>query len=100
MNCRRYMSDDMHTTYWFDSALVSGLLIAIIAAAALVCIGYTVQQFVIAARKPTIRLLSTGKEPELSLGKGQKWHLFLSHNACGGGKACPRRRARTGPLTD
>ena len=74
-----YLSDDMHATYWFDSALVSGLLIAIIAAAALVAIGYSVQQFVIASRKPTIRLLSARKEPELSLGQGQQWHLFLSH---------------------
>ena len=74
-----YMSDDMHTTYWFDSALVSGLLFAIITAAALVAIGYSVQQFVIASRKPTIRLLSARKEPELSLGQGQQWHLFLSH---------------------
>jgi len=28
---------------------------------------------------PNIRLLQTKEIPELSLGRGQKWHLFLSH---------------------
>ena len=74
-----YMSEEMRETYWFDSALVSGLLVAIIAGAALVAIGFAVQQFLAAARKPIIRLKSTGKAPVLSLGEGQKWHLFLSH---------------------
>ena len=74
-----YLSDDMRTTYWFDSALVSGLLIAIIAGAALVAVGFALQQFSAAARKPIIWLQATHKVPELSLGEGQKWHLFLSH---------------------
>ena len=74
-----YMSEEMRETYWFDSALVSGLLTAIIAAAALVAIGFSVRQLAAAARKPIIRLQETGKVPELSFGEGQKWHLFLSH---------------------
>ena len=74
-----YLSDDMQETYGFDSALVSGLLIAIIAGAALVAIGFSVRQLAAAARKPTIRLQETGNVPELSFGEGQKWHLFLSH---------------------
>ena len=31
------------------------------------------------ARIPTIRLVSTKQQPELTLGKGQTWHLFNSH---------------------
>ena len=75
-----YLSEDMHATYWFDSALVSGLLLAIIAAAALVAIGFSMQQLMSAARAPTIRLQAPGHHvPELFLGEGQQWHLFLSH---------------------
>ena len=76
-----YMSDDMHTTYWFDSALVSGLLIAIIAAAALVAIGYSVQQFVIASRKPTIRLRGGwfGHPATLEPRGNKAFHGFISH---------------------
>ena len=38
---------------------------------------------VVAARRlakiPTIRLVSTKQQPELTLHKGQTWHLFNSH---------------------
>jgi hypothetical protein len=32
-------------------------------------------------RMPTIQVVETGMPPELTLVKGQKWHLFLSHSA-------------------
>ena len=32
-----------------------------------------------AANEPTFRVVATKAQPEISLNKGQKWHLFLSH---------------------
>ena len=41
---------------------------------------------VVAARRvakiPTVRLVSTKQPPELSIGTGITWHLFLSHIWC------------------
>ena len=65
--------------YGFRSVdFIFGILLAF-AAIMLMQLGVTVIFLVVkAGRVPTIRLKTTREEPELTLAKGQKFHLFNS----------------------
>ena len=74
-----YLTEEMYSLYYFDSGVVSVVFVVVVVGAAAVVIGFVLLELTTAARKPLIRLKSTGKVPVLSLGEAHRWHLFLSH---------------------
>lgn len=57
-------------------------MIVLVAAALLLFLFVAIAAARRVAKVPTIRLVSDKQKPELTLGKGLKWHLFVSHVWC------------------
>ena len=70
---------DMRSKYVFDAGAVSAIIIAIIVSALALAVALCVQQVIITARLPIIKLDSSNAAPELTLRPHHHWHLFLSH---------------------
>ena len=70
---------ELYDRLYFDEFVIGGCL-SVCVFGALILAGFlSLQSIVEAAQVPTLRLVSTGNRPELTLAKGHKWHLFLSH---------------------
>ena len=64
----------------FDStAQVVIPLISVTLGMLVVMVGIVVKRISMEGSTPTIRIVETGVAPELTVEKGHKWHLFLSH---------------------
>ena len=73
------LTGNLRDRYYFDVATVTLGLIGSIAGSVMLVLVVTVKQMVVAARAPLLKLEATKAPPRLSLGQGQRWHLFLSH---------------------
>ena len=73
------LSQQLRRRFVFDSAVVSVGMVACNVGALALAVLMAVHQIVQAAQMPTVLLVATRHSPVLSLGKGGKWHLFLSH---------------------
>ena len=71
------LNEQLRIRFAFDAVLVSvGMIFSIVSALVLATI-MAARQLIVAARKPVLKLLATKSAPEMPLGQGQKWHLFL-----------------------
>ena len=73
------MTESLKNRFAMEADVLSIGLMAVVLSSIVLVFALTVQQFYTAANEPTFRVTATKAQPEVSLNKGQKWHLFLSH---------------------
>ena len=70
---------EMIDRFVFGVVTASLLLIILILSSVVLAVAFTLQQVIITARLPIIKLISTQSAPDLTLQRKHRWHLFLSH---------------------
>ena len=73
------LTDQLKAQFGFNTVVITfGLMASVLSVLTLMSI-FAVQQVIIAASKPVLRLSRTQQKPALTLDPRHQWHLFLSH---------------------